>query len=129
MKYLLTLYMDQSQAEGRTPEDRQAATSAGHLHAGGQGRRGLRGRRGPSVPRHRHHLDIQPSGDHTVTHGPFVETREQLGGFDPLDCADLDGALAWARKIPMPGGKVEVRPVMDYEAVGSSAHTSAGAAQ
>ena len=66
-----------------------------------------------------------PSGDHIVTDGPFAETKEQLGGFYLLDCADLDEALAWARKIPMPGGTVEVRPVMDYEAAGSEAHTRA----
>ena len=56
------------------------------------------------------------------TDGPFAETKEQLGGFYLLDCKDLDEALDWAAKrIPMPGGTVEVRPVMDYEARGSRA--------
>jgi len=64
-------------------------------------------------------------GEQSVTDGPFAETKEQLGGYYLLDCADLDEALAWARKIPMPGGTVEVRPVMDYEARGSEAHTNA----
>jgi hypothetical protein len=68
-------------------------------------------------------VQIEASGDHIVSDGPFAETKEQLGGFYLLDCSDLDEALAWARKIPMPGGKVEVRPVMDYEAAGSAAHT------
>ena len=31
-------------------------------------------------------------------------------------------ALDWAKRIPMPSGTVEVRPVMDYEAAGSSSH-------
>ena len=51
-----------------------------------------------------------------VFDGPFAETKEQLGGYYLIDCKDLDEALAWAKKIPWPGGAVEVRPVMDYEA-------------
>ncbi len=60
-------------------------------------------------------------GKPVTTDGPFAETKEQLGGFYLLDCEDLDDALAWAKKIPMPGGTVEVRPVMDYDAVGADA--------
>ena len=130
MKYLLTLYMDQSQADGRTPEEAQAAMTAWDAYTqetkdGGAFEAG----EGLQSPETATTLDLQPSGDHIVTDGPFVETREQLGGFYLLDCADLDEALRWAHKIPMPGGKVEVRPVMDYEAVGSNEHSSAGAAR
>ena len=67
-------------------------------------------------------MRLQQSGEPIVSDGPFAETKEQLGGYYLLDCKDLDEALEWARKIPMPGGTVEVRPVMDYEAAGSSAH-------
>ena len=63
-------------------------------------------------------------GKVVTTDGPFAETKEQLGGYYLLDCKDLDDALAWAKKIPMPGGTVEVRPVMDYEAAGSTVHRS-----
>jgi hypothetical protein len=65
---------------------------------------------------------IQESGEPIVSDGPFAETKEQLGGYYLLDCSDLDDALSWAKRIPMPGGTVEVRPVMDYEAVGSEQH-------
>ncbi len=45
--------------------------------------------------------------------GPFAETKEELGGYYLIDVPDLDAAIAWARKIPMPGlGSVEVRPVV-----------------
>jgi hypothetical protein len=59
-------------------------------------------------------------GEAVHTDGPFAETREQLGGFYLLECADMDAALAWAAKVPDlgEGGSVEVRPVMDYEAAG-----------
>jgi hypothetical protein len=74
---------------------------------------------------------MQPDGgEPIVTDGPFAETKEQLGGFYLLDCNDLDEALEWARKIPFRGGKVEVRPVMDYEAAGGSeVHTQEAGAQ
>jgi len=48
-----------------------------------------------------------------VTDGPFTETKEQLGGFYLLDCADLDKALEYARQMPLrPGSAVEVRPLI-----------------
>jgi hypothetical protein len=46
-----------------------------------------------------------------VTDGPFAETKEILGGLVVLECADLDEALAWARRCPIVRfGTVEVRP-------------------
>jgi hypothetical protein len=46
-----------------------------------------------------------------VTDGPFAETKEQIAGFDVLECADLDEALDAAAKHPMARlGILEVRP-------------------
>jgi len=46
-----------------------------------------------------------------VSDGPFAETKEILGGLALLECADLDEALAWARRCPLVrAGTVEVRP-------------------
>lgn len=53
----------------------------------------------------------------TVMHtdGPFAETKEVLGGFYLLQCADLDEALGWAAQIPGAWhGRVEVRPCVDF---------------
>jgi hypothetical protein len=51
-------------------------------------------------------------GGQTLHDGPFAETKEELGGYYLIDVADLDAAIGWARKIPMPGqGSVEVRPL------------------
>lgn len=47
----------------------------------------------------------------TMTDGPYVETKEQLGGFYLVKAADLDEALTLAKGIPLPAGSVEVRPV------------------
>jgi len=54
-------------------------------------------------------------GEVVTTDGPFAETKEVLGGFFLLDCADLDEALHWAAQIPGAwNGRVEVRPVIDF---------------
>ena len=37
-------------------------------------------------------------GDVTLTDGPYVETKEHLGGFWVIQAADLDAALAWSKK-------------------------------
>ena len=52
-------------------------------------------------------------GGGTVTDGPFVETKEALGGFYVVEARDLDHAVEIAKLCPAPGGGVEVRPVVD----------------
>jgi hypothetical protein len=69
-------------------------------------------------------------GEPLLTDGPFAETREQLGGYYLLDCADLDEAIRWAAKIPGAAtGSVEVRPVMDYEAMSAGAEAGDASAR
>ena len=61
------------------------------------------------------HVKGGKGGDVVTTDGPFAETKEVLGGFYLLDCADLDEALKWAAQIPGAWhGRVEVRPCIDY---------------
>jgi hypothetical protein len=43
-------------------------------------------------------LRVQPDGKVLVTDGPYTETKEHIGGFWILEAADMDEALAWARK-------------------------------
>lgn len=53
-------------------------------------------------------------GKVTMTDGPFVEAKEQLGGFWILKAADLDAALALVTQASEAcGGPVEVRPFQD----------------
>ena len=131
MKYLLTIYADESRYATMTPEDSAALMQA--YGAFGQeaqeagvilGGEGLQPTATATTVRVR-------DGETLLTDGPFAETREQLGGYYLLECADLDEANRWAAKIPdATSGAVEVRPVMDYEAMGrEDAHTrSEGAA-
>jgi hypothetical protein len=114
-KYVVTLWGDESAWADWSPEQMQQemerwaeydrkASAAGVL-LGGEG--------------------LEPSdtaktvrvrdGERLVSDGPFAETKEQLGGFYLLDCKDLDEAIEWAAKVPVPDDEpVEIRPVMDY---------------
>jgi hypothetical protein len=59
----------------------------------------------------------QPDGTVLVTNGPFTETKEHMGGFWILEAADLDEALAWARKGAITCDAVgEVRELFFYPA-------------
>jgi len=125
MRYLLTIYGEESGWNDVTPEQSaqimaaygafgEAAQAAGVLLGG----EGLQPTSTATTVRVR-------DGETLTTDGPFAETREQLGGYYLIDCKDLDEAIGWASKIPgAADGSVEVRPVMDYEAMGrEEAHT------
>ena len=55
-------------------------------------------------------------GGGTVTDGPFVETKEAVGGFYVVEARDLDHALEIGKLAPASFGGVEVRPVLDNPA-------------
>ncbi|MFZ0584361.1 MAG: YciI family protein [Candidatus Acidiferrales bacterium] len=43
-------------------------------------------------------LRAQPDGKVVTTDGPYLETKEHIGGFWVLEVANMDDALAWGRK-------------------------------
>ena len=56
-------------------------------------------------------LRAQPNGDVLVTDGPYLETKEHVGGFWLLECANMDEALEWGRKLARATTlPIEVRP-------------------
>jgi hypothetical protein len=68
------------------------------------------------------------NGKISTTDGPFVETKEQLGGFYMIDAQDLNDAIQVAAKIPSARvGAIEVRPVVDFSAERARQEASAGA--
>ena len=129
MRFLLLIYDDESGTDDATPEQFAAmlaeyeaydrAVQEAGVFVSGEGlqptatARSVRMRDG--APLH--------------TDGPFAETREQLGGYYLLDCADIDDALRWAERIPVPpSGGVEVRPVIDYAAFETAGEDAAAQA-
>jgi hypothetical protein len=47
---------------------------------------------------HAKSLRKQPGGKVAITDGPYLETKEHIGGFWILDAANMDEAVAWGRK-------------------------------
>jgi hypothetical protein len=54
------------------------------------------------------------NGEIVLTDGPFIESKEQIGGIEILRVPDLDAALFWARKLARATTTpIEVRPFME----------------
>ena len=55
-------------------------------------------------------------GEIVMTDGPFIESKEQIGGITILKAPDLDAAIAWARKLARAvTTPIEVRPFMEHQ--------------
>jgi hypothetical protein len=113
MKYMLMAYVQENvrnltreEGETRMAADvafTEALTKAGVLVANGR----LEQSTAATTVR----LD---DGKIRVLDGPYLDSKEQLGGYFFVEVADLDAALTWAARCPAIGhGVVEVRPVAD----------------
>ena len=113
MHYMLLLMGEEVDWEAITPEEAQATLDemgkfnkeieeAGAMVTAG----GLESRATATVVR------FDQGGETTVTDGPFIETKEQLMGFWIIEAGNLDEALAWAKKTPLRGASLEVRPLI-----------------
>ena len=120
MRYLLLIYTSELD-EPSTP-DAQAAQLAeydafsawirekGHLRAGDA----LQPTTTATTVRVR-------DGRTVTTDGPFAETKEALGGFYMIECANLDEAIEAAARIPGARyGSIEVRPIWDLPSMGAA---------
>jgi hypothetical protein len=68
---------------------------------------------GLSSASHSKSLRAKPDGGVLITDGPYPETKEHIGGFWILETADMDQALAWARKAVIAcRTQVEVRELL-----------------
>jgi hypothetical protein len=113
MEYLLLIYHNESQFDGRTEPERQKMYTdyreliqdlekTGKFKGGNQ----LQSTATATTVRVR-------DGKQSITDGPFAETKEQLGGYFLVDARDVEEAKAIATRIPsVHGGSIEVRPVV-----------------
>src|SRR3954454_17917923 len=111
MKYMALIYADPTGSSTRSDEEREAITQEYFALA--------------QDPRMGHSDQLQPGstattvrvrdGEILTTDGPFVETKEELGGYYLFDAADLDEAIEIAARMPASrtGGAIEVRPVVE----------------
>jgi hypothetical protein len=115
MNYLLLIYGDEKAGASASKEDMDTMMSEYNAYT--EALRGA-GILGPSEALHPTSsattVRVQ-GGKRITTHGPFAETKEQLGGFYMIDCKNLDEAIEWAAKCPGAlTGSIEVRPVVDF---------------
>ena len=111
-KYLVLIYEDESVWTDATPEQWQAsmveheAFSAAVVERGGSvvGGEALHPTTTATTIR---------GGE--LSDGPFLESKEALGGYYVVEARDLDHALEIARLCPAGEGGVEVRPVMTFD--------------
>jgi hypothetical protein len=109
MKYMMLICVDESVK--LSPADRAempAATEAWVNEMDGSGVRLL----GNQLQPVRDATTVRVrDGDVLVADGPFAETKEQIAGFDIIECSDLDQAIEVAAKHPVATfGSIEVRP-------------------
>ena len=120
MRYVIFNYVhpdDLAAWEAWTPEE-QAADVERHRAWFGKWREHVVGGEELDMPRTVKTLRRGRQGEGiAVTDGPFVETKEQIGGFSVIEVDDLDAALEWAEKMSEATTcAIEVRPFMDEQA-------------
>ena len=115
MQYALLIYEPQAEsyADGEAGQAWQDILTAHNAFAGDLAQTGaMRGGAGLKSTDTATTVRVA-AGGRTLHDGPFAETREQLGGFYLVEADDLDGAIAWAKKLPVAGtGSIEIRPCL-----------------
>jgi hypothetical protein len=112
MQYLAMIYGDQSRWAALSDGEREEVYRA-YTAFGEEGRKAGVIVGGNELDSTETATTVRVRNDETlVTDGPFVESKEALGGYYVLECSSIDEACSWAAKIPGAShGAVEVRPV------------------
>jgi hypothetical protein len=112
-KYLVLIYGDEQKWDAMTLEEERANTAGHQAFTAAAGARVLGGHELESTAATTS-LRADAAGHLMVTDGPFVETKEALGGYYLLEAADLDEVIALAGRLPeVHAGHsgVEIRPI------------------
>jgi hypothetical protein len=116
-KYLVLIYGVESEWAGETPAE-QRHKDAGHRRFAAAAGDAVLGGHELMPPETATSLRRGDSADRPlVTDGPFLETKEGLGGYYVLEAADLDAAIALAGLLPeLAAGHsgVEIRPIREH---------------
>jgi hypothetical protein len=112
VKYMLLIYVNDDGWDALS-EDEQSAISQEYMDIGADPRTVGGNQLQPSATATTVRVE---NGNTLTTDGPFLETKEELGGYYLLEADDLDAALEVAAKIPAArrGGAIEVRPVVEH---------------
>ena len=114
MQYVCLIYFDPTVVFNQSPESNavlaDVGPSNGELRASGHYVMG----QALTLPAEAMTVQVR-DGRMSATDGPFMETKEMLGGFNIIDARDMNEAVLLASRIPFAKlGHIEVRPVVDY---------------
>jgi len=115
-KYMILIYGDPQQWDAMTPRQQQAHDAA-HAEFGVTAGSKIIGGDELELAPMATSLRMDPSGRVVTTDGPFLETKEALGGYYLLEAADLDEVTALVTRLPEVRAShsgVEIRPVVDH---------------
>jgi len=113
-QYLILIYEDEAQYATASPQVFDEIMQAHNAFAGQVEEHGAKLLGGNALQSTGTATSLRRGGS-DVTDGPFVETKEVLGGCSLVDAPDLDVALAIGKACPARFGGVEVRPVMSFD--------------
>jgi hypothetical protein len=111
-QYMILIYEDEAGYQAATPEVFGEVMQAHNAFAAGVEGLGAKILGGDALQPVSTATTVRGSD---VTDGPFVETKEVLGGYYMIEAPDLDTVLAVAKTVPARFGGVEVRPVMVFD--------------
>ena len=114
MRFMVSLITDGTMMEGATPEEMKESGAKMMEFMGEIRNAGVLADPGAALgPSANARTLRRKSGKVVITDGPFAESKEQIAGYMVLECKDLDEAMRWAERLPVPGGAVEVRPIAE----------------
>ncbi len=115
MRYMLLIYGDEKAFVGMSPEQMKESFAEFEKYSAWLVEKGWMRAGDPLADTDQATTVRQTDGKVLSTDGPFAETKEQLGGYYIIECANLDEAIEAAEKLPIvaTGGTVEVRPIID----------------
>ena len=112
MQYLLLLYANEAGWSTMTPAEQQQGVAAYGAYSEALKKAGILAGSNRLQSISTATTVRMAGGKSQVLDGPYVDSKEQLGGYYLIDVPDLDAALSWAARCPATGhGVVEVRPI------------------
>lgn len=114
MQYLITIYSNEAGFNSMTPEQKAGGLAAYMAYTQALQTAGVYVGSNRLRPVSTATTLRNTNGKIQVLDGPFIESKEQLGGYYLIDVPNLDAALSWAAKCPAVNhGVVEVRAIWD----------------
>ncbi len=115
MKYMILIYGSEAAWMAQSPAEMERAMGAYMAYSGALGSSGKMVIGEELSPVHTAKSVTVRDGEVRVMDGPYVDTKEQLGGFYLIDADSEEDAIAWASRCPGAAhGGVEVRPCVVF---------------